>query len=109
MFVQHVHLLHTERDMGFLAEYQNLQQSASLTGKYELEFANFANIENFNLFKAVAIALSFISIKLKCQIICSIYLVLKENSLDIFHKISNGKLATADIHFTSIYYIFNYL
>ena len=32
MFVQHVHLLHTERDMGFLAEYQNLQQSASFTG-----------------------------------------------------------------------------
>ena len=64
--------------MGFLAEYQNLQQSASLTGKYKLEFANFANIKFFNLFKAVAIALSFISLELKCQIICSIYLVLKK-------------------------------
>ena len=84
MFVQHVHLLHTERDMGFLAEYQNLQQSASLTGRNKLGFANSTNIENFNLFKAVAIDLYFIYIKFKCQIICSIYLVLKKNSLAIF-------------------------
>ena len=50
MFVQHVHLLHTERDMGFLAEYQNLQQSASFTGRnfYSYGILIYVNIRQTN-------------------------------------------------------------